>query len=472
MNENFENNINGANGNNQEPVRPVEPQASQQQTNYSQPNNPYSGYYANSNQYMPYGNYYRAPKPETEKKPSKNKKKGLIIAVLIVCVCFLIGAGCLISRLAADKDNDSKNSGDKTEMNLVESNVNDGKNENTDGTLTAKQVYNKVHQSSVGILVYTSSQQNLYSQGSGIVMSTNEDKTSTYIVTCAHVIDAKNPKIIVQTADGTQYDGYVVGVDEKTDIGVVRVNSTDLQTAEFADSSSVEVGDTVYAIGNPGGTQFFGSFTNGMVSAIGRPVDSPVGYEVACIQHTAPINPGNSGGALVNEYGQVIGINSSKIASTEYEGMGFAVPSVTVKEVVDELIKNGRVTNRAVLGVMVAPNLSSQTYSIIVKSNKLPAGSSIIDTIMVGSDLPNQGVKEGDMIISVNGEDMTTQDVLTEAIKDKKVGDTITLGICRIDANYNVSTFEVKVKLVDDSTVYEEEEEEETGPNFYFPFGN
>ena len=218
--------------------------------------------------------------------------------------------------------------------------------------------------------------------------------------------------------------------------------------------------------------QFFGSFTNGMVSAIGRPVDSPVGYEVACIQHTAPINPGNSGGALVNEYGQVIGINSSKIASTEYEGMGFAVPSVTVKEIVDELIANGVVTNRPVLGVNVALSSQSQMYSIVVKANNLPTGSVIIDTIMNGSDLKNKGVKEGDMIIKVNGKDMESSDVLLDTIESSKVGDTIELTICRVDSNYNISTFDVQVKLVDDSSVSEPVENDyEYDYGFDFPFG-
>ena len=470
MDHNFENNANNTENTTSVPVTP--PTNNTQNT--PPVSNPYNTYYSGG-QYMPYGSYNRpvAPKPEAPKKSSKGKKTGLIIAVVIICVCFLISVGIIVGTLVSGGDY-KQPTGDDTQLNLIEGIV--GNDEVvTDGEkLSAKQIYKKVHESSVGILVYSSNQQRVYSEGTGIVMSTNSDNTVTYIITCAHVIDVKNPKIIVQTADGTQYDGTVVGVDAKTDIGVVRVSSTDLKSAEFADSSSVEVGDTVYAIGNPGGMQFFGSFTNGMVSAIGRPVDSPVGYEVACIQHTAPINPGNSGGALVNEYGQVIGINSSKIASEDYEGMGFAVPSTTVKEIVDELIKNGVVTNRPVLGVQVALSSQNQTYSIIVKVNNLPTGSVIIDTIMNGSDLKNKGVKEGDMIIKVNGEDMETQDVLLDAIEKSKVGDTITLTICRVDSEYNISTFDVDVKLVDDSSVSEPETETpeyDFDYGFGFPFG-
>ncbi len=469
MDQNFEQNTNNAGQ--QENSTPVTPNP-QTNSQYRPPvNTQYNSYYGNG-QYMPYGSYgYTQQKPEAKKVKSKGKKKGLVIAISIVAICFVLSLVFLVVSMFED-GRVPENNGDDTQMNLIEGVIDDQENISEDGILNAKQVYKKVHESSVGILVYSSSQQNIVSEGTGIVMGTNSDNTATYIITCAHVIDARNPKITVQTADGSRYDGFVVGADAKTDIGVVRVNSTDLKAAEFADSSSIEVGDTVYAIGNPGGTQFFGSFTNGMVSAIGRPVDSPVGYEVACIQHTAPINPGNSGGALVNEYGQVIGINSSKIASEDYEGMGFAVPSTTVKEIVDELIKNGVVTNRPVLGVKVADSSYSQTYSIIVKANKLPVGSVIIDTIMIGSDLENKDVKEGDMIIKVNGKDMESQDVLLEAIEGAKVGDSLTLTICRVDSNYNISTFDVEVKLVDDSTVSEPQTEvPEYDYGFGFPFG-
>lgn len=472
MDQNYENNVNSTENTNSATVTPP--------VNNTQNTPPvgssYNTYYSGG-QYMPYGSYNRpvTPKPEAPKKSSKGKKTGLIIAVIIICVCFLISVGIIVGTLVAGGKNNNTNIGDDTQLNLMEGIIdNNDEVVNSGEKLSAKQIYKKVHESSVGILVYSSNQQRVYSEGTGIVMSASGDKTVTYIITCAHVIDAKNPKITVQTADGTQYDGFVVGLDAKTDIGVVRVNSTDLKPADFADSSNVEVGDTVYAIGNPGGMQFFGSFTNGMVSAIGRPVDSPVGYEVACIQHTAPINPGNSGGALVNEYGQVIGINSSKIASTDYEGMGFAVPSATVKEIVDELIKNGVVTNRPVLGVNVALSSQSQIYSIIVKVNNLPTGSVIIDTIMDGSDLKNKGVKAGDMIIKVNGKDMETQDVLLDAIEKSKVGDTITLTICRVDSEYNISTFDIDVKLVDDSSVSEpatETPEYDFDYGFGFPFG-
>lgn len=467
MNKDINSGVENNSAENRQAQEPVTPPAGYTPPTY----NPQYTYNSQTNQYMPYGSYANNYQQATKQK-SKGKKKGGIIAFVILAVIFLIAVGILVaSFFVIDNTKPEVPNADDTQMNLVEVPENDEEITSADGVLSAGDVYKKVNESSVGVLVYTKNQQSVYSEGTGVVMGLNSDKSATYIITCAHVINAKNAQIIVQSSDGTQYDAVVVGTDAKTDIGLLRVNTTELKAAEFAVSDDLEVGDVVYAIGNPGGTQFFGSFTNGMVSAIGRPIDSPVGYEVACIQHTAAINPGNSGGALLNEYGQVIGINSSKIASTDYEGMGFAVPSATVKEIVDELIKNGYVSNRPVLGINFMTVSQNQTYSIIVKANKLPAGSIIISSIMNGSDLLNTEVKEGDMIVAVNGKDLDTYDVLLEVIENGKVGDVLTLTICRIDANYNVSTFDVTVKLVEDSST-SQVEEEVTDNGFYFPFGN
>ncbi len=464
MDENFERDINNTND---------------ETVNYTQPENRQNGYYQTSYyggyqtggqyQHTPYG--YSQPQPEAEKKKSKGKKKGLIIAVVIILLAFLIAVVGMFSAFIFKGFSENVPPADDSQVEFNEVPSGNEEEEIVDGALTPGQIYKKVYDSSVGILVYTRNQQQVYSEGTGIVMGLNGDGNATYIITCAHVINVKNGRIIVQTADGTQYDGTVVGIDAKTDIGLLKIPTTDLKAAEFADSQSVSVGDDVYAIGNPGGTQFFGSFTDGMISAIGRPVNSPVGYEVACIQHTAPINPGNSGGALVNAYGQVIGVNSSKIASEEYEGMGFSVPSATVKEIVDELIKNGYVSNRPVLGVQFVEATTNQTYAIIVKANKLPAGSIVIDTIMNGSDLLGKDIKTGDMIIAANGKDLDTYNVLLEIIENGKVGDTITLTICRVDSQYNISTFDVDVKLVDDANVSEPESEYDDYSDFLNPFG-
>lgn len=462
MSENFDNEKNSAEK--KADVPPVTNPSSYKPPVYN------SGQYSSSNQYMPYGSYYQ--QPEAEKSPSKNKKKGFITALIIILAVFLIAAAVIVGSFiykAFKSDVPTTPGGDGTQLELRET-PNDTDERPDDGRLTSNEVNKKVCESSVGILVYTSRQQQVYSEGTGVIMGTNADNTATYIITCAHVIDAPTPTIIVQTNDGTQYDGIIVGMDSKTDIGVLRINATGLKAAEFADSSKVAVGDWVYAIGNPGGIQLFGSFTNGMVSAIGRPVKSPVGYEVPCIQHTAAISPGNSGGALVNEYGQVIGINSSKIASADYESIGFSIPSETVKEIVDEIIKHGRVTNRPILGIKYLSVASNQTYSIIAKSNNLPVGTVIIDSITVNSDLRNSDVKAGDMIIAVNGKDLENTDMLMDVIENSKVGDSLTLTICRIDDQYHITKFDVTAKLVEDTGDTVQKEEAPT-QKFPFPFG-
>lgn len=337
------------------------------------------------------------------------------------------------------------------------------------GSLTAADIYKKVKSINVGVLVYSNN--NLAGEGSGVIMGEDSTGKYTYIITCAHVISDYGTNLRIRFDDNSDIDATVLGYDRKTDIGVLKVEKSGLAKAEFGDIKSVAVGQTVYAIGNPGGTEFFGSFTMGMISAVDRPVDSAVGYSQPCVQHTAAINPGNSGGALLNEYGQVIGINSSKIAETDYEGMGFSVPVNTVKSVVDEIILHGYVTNRPKLGISYSSISQSQIYSIIVQSNGLPSGSIIIREIDKESDLNGKGVQINDLIIKANGKELTSTNTLPEMIDNMKVGDTLTLTICRINSNYTINKpFDVKVKLIEDKG-YSESENTTTTEPFFNPFG-
>lgn len=448
------------------------------QPNYSHPygsgqQSPYGGYYGSGAQNYVYYGAPQPPKKQVDTQSSKHKKKGLKILFAVVAVCLVVAiVGSVIAFTKGGSTPQKADPDDVPSANIYESPT--ATSTGANGELTAKGVYDKVKESSVGILVYSS---NAYSnssaagEGSGVIIGEDASGTYTYIVTCAHVI-SDGGTIKVQLYDETQYDATVVGYDSRTDIGVLRIRATGLTAAELGNSDSLSVGETVYAIGNPGGVAFAGSFTNGMISAISRPVDSEIGYEMLCIQHTAAINPGNSGGALVNAYGQVVGINSSKIASTEYEGMGFAVPSVTVKEVFDEIVKNGYVTNRPKLGINYFAASSNQMYSMIVGANSLPAGTLVIQSVTSDSSLVKTDVQQGDMIIKVNGEDLDSADTLPDLIEDSNVGDTLTLTICRVDTknNYSLSQFEVTVELVEDrgtSTLAEST----TESSYYNPFG-
>ena len=195
------------------------------------------------------------------------------------------------------------------------------------------------------------------------------------------------------------------------------------------------------------------SVTTGIVSALDRPVSSSIGYNNECIQTDAAINPGNSGGALFNMKGQVIGINSSKIASTDYEGMGFSVPSNTAVKTANSLKKNGYVEGRAKLGIKYnnitnASNASAILAALEQEGYKDAQGAMIIGEIDEDSDLKNKDVREYDMIVAVNGKTMTSTDVLTNVLSKSSPGDTITLTIARIENN-RIKTFDVKCKLIE-----------------------
>lgn len=415
--------------------------------------------------------------PNQNQKSVKGNRIGKTIFIIALCVC-LITASIAIGYsmkgsegflpTATDASDAASPTGDAGGPSVTISPTPTPSGV-ASGVLTAADIYKKVKSVNVGVLVYSNN--NLAGEGSGVIMGEDATGKYTYIITCAHVISDYGTNIRIRFDDNSDIDATVLGYDKKTDIGVLKVEKTGLAKAEFGDISSVAVGQTVYAIGNPGGTEFFGSFTTGMISAVDRPVDSAVGYSQPCIQHTAAINPGNSGGALLNEYGQVIGINSSKIAETDYEGMGFSVPVNTVKSVVDEIILHGYVTNRPKLGITYSSISQSQIYSIIVQSNGLPTGSIIIREIDSESDLNGKGVQINDLIIKANGKELTSTNTLPEMIDNMKVGDTLTLTVCRINSNYTINKpFDVKVKLIEDKG-YSESENTTTTEPFFNPFG-
>lgn len=448
---------------------------------YSQPQNGYP--YRNSTPQQNSGYAYGGPQMNGS-KPAKSKGTGkkvfigvlICVALIIVgSVAFIIGKGSTPTAATEEKPTAS---GNEAIDNVDEftSSVTPEKSTNTSsrGALEPYEIYTKMQGSSVGILVYAKNSKSLSSEGTGIIFTEDHDGKYTYIVTCAHVISDKGVNIIVQLYDQKEYQAQVVGYDTKTDIGVLRIEASGLTIAEFGDSSKLKVGDWVYAIGNPGGTEFANSFTNGMISAIDRPVSSSeTGYTTECIQHTAAINPGNSGGALVNEFGQVIGINSMKIVDDEYEGMGFAVPSSVFIKIVNEIIANGYVTNRPKLGITYIAASNEQAYAMFVAIKGLPSGSIIIYSISDDSALANTEAKKGDMIVAVNGKQLDESSYLSELVENSKVGDTITLSLVRINDDYTYDEFDVEVKLVEDrgDTYLNEEETTTSIFNDYFGDG-
>ncbi len=434
-----------------------------------------------------YGNAPRYPQnPYSMPAPSPKKKKntGRNIFIALVCACIVIASLAMGFAFTEDNGSDIKteqgdNSSSKNDKNKIpaaDAKAEDSPNTFSEysgkGAMTPEQIYEEAKEFNVGVIVYAQNQK--VGEGSGIIVGADKKDKNTYIITAAHVIADQGVNVQIQTFDGKEYDATIVGVDPKTDIGVLRVEKTGFKAATFGNSDKLNVGQKVYAIGNPGGTVFFGSFTNGIISAIDRPVASSASaYDLPCIQHNAAINPGNSGGALLNEFGQVIGLNSSKITDTEYEGMGFSVPSNTMLEIYQELVKNGYVTNRPMLGISYYTVASDYTYSAIAWKNNLPYGSIVIAAMTDDSDLPKQGIKVGDIVTAVNGKALDSTDVLLEVIEKSNVGDTITLSVCRLNNSGAVSTkFDAKVKLVEDKGETATPQQEQTTDPFSSYFGN
>ncbi len=311
--------------------------------------------------------------------------------------------------------------------------------------LSTPDIAEKVKPSVVGILNYGSgsSIQSIMTpnEGSGIIMS--EDG---YILTNAHVIEnASGLKVVME--NGQEYEARVIGADNDTDIAVIKINAENLQFAEFGNSDQLRVGEKVVAIGNPRGLTLAGSVTQGIVSAVNRSLSSSP-TDFTYIQTDAAINPGNSGGALVNEYGQVIGINTAKIsqvASTVYEGIGFAIPITEAKPIIDDLKAYGRVTGRVKFGIVVQ-TIDAYTAA----SYQIPQGAMIIST-EEGSDIAAKGVVAGDIIYAIDGVAITSSNELKNAVFGKKPGDSVSLSIYRRTTGYSDKKFDVTVSLMEDT---------------------
>ena len=458
---------------------PYTPPYNAQQT---QPTYTQSPYNAGNTQYTTSAGYTQTAYINPNPAPKKKKNTGRNIFVALVCACIVIASVAIgVSVTGEDNKTKTEQSGSSDKSNKGSSSGATAKTEDSpisfseysgEGAMTPEQIYEEAKEINVGVIVYAQNQK--VGEGSGIIVGADKKKENTYIITAAHVISDSGVSVQIQTNDGKEFDADIVGYDTKTDIGVLRVNETGFKAATFGNSDKLNVGQKVYAIGNPGGTVFFGSFTNGIISAIDRPIASSTSaYDLPCIQHNAAINPGNSGGALLNEYGQVIGLNSSKITDTDYEGMGFSVPSNTMLEIYNDIVENGYVTNRPMLGISYYTVASDYTYSAIAWKNNLPYGSIVIAAMTEDSDLAKQGIKVGDIITAVNGKALDSTDILLEVIEDSKVGDTITLSVCRLNNSGAVSNkFDADVKLIEDKGETAVPEQEQTTDPFSSYFGN
>ncbi|MFM9320319.1 S1C family serine protease [Streptococcus sp. ST16] len=362
-------------------------------------------------------------------------KKGVKVLVIIL-IGFLSGAlGSFVTlQLYQKQGNQStnNNSGTVTQTSY--------KNENS-----TTQAVNKIKDAVVSVITYSANKQSsvfgteesnsdtdnqqIASEGSGVIYKKNEN--DAYIVTNTHVINGAS-KVDIRLADGTKVPGEIIGSDTFSDIAVVKISSEKVTTvAEFGDSSQLNVGETAIAIGSPLGSEYANTVTQGIISSLNRNVSlkSEDGQAIStkAIQTDTAINPGNSGGPLVNIQGQVIGITSSKIASnggTSVEGLGFAIPSNDVQNIIKQLESDGKVT-RPALGIQMV-NLSNVGANDLRKLN-IPSGlTSGVVVRSVQSNMPANGhLQKYDVITKVDDKEITSSTDLQHALYNHAIGDTI-----------------------------------------------
>lgn len=436
------------------------------------PQTPYSGGYQTQNSYQPQGSYdpygWRTPvqpgqhpgiNPQQPPKPPKKKMSGSKIAIITlssVCAVAIIAMSVLLVMVLNNKglsqSTGTVSSGSSTSSSsTVAGNSNaptleiDSSSSNSTA-LSTSAIISKNIDSTVVITTYTdassqgyfkTSSDNLTEAGtaSGIIM-----KSDGYIITNWHVVVDENTKVQYDRVDVTTHDGktykgaQVIGADESTDLALIKINATGLKSAEFGDSSKLQLGDKIVTIGNAGGLNW--TTTQGIVSGLARDVYDDTGYSIKCLQIDAAINPGNSGGPLLNAAGQVVGINSAKIVASGYEGIGFSIPINEAKTIIDDLSKYGYVKGRVALGVS-GKTITQTGYE-----------GFYISAINSDSCLAGTSAQVGDIITGINGTTVTDYSTLRSELAKHKVGDTVTLTLMRVDSRSGAkSNFTVKCTL-------------------------
>lgn len=376
---------------------------------------------------------------------------GIVGCSLVIGTCFGVPSikekivGVSNSSVQASSSSTSSNSSTSTLTNVSLSNYSD----------TSVYAANKILPSIVGITIEYNVSSSLGSffgnkqqtstataSGSGIII-----KSDGYILTNNHVVSTSSSnnsfydiseatKITVKLYnDDTEYEAKIIGQDEQTDLAIIKIDKSDLTSAELADSSKVKVGEFAMAVGSPLGME--SSITCGVISATNRQITDSDGKTFTLIQTDAAINSGNSGGALVNSEGKVIGINTMKVSSTGVEGMGFAIPINSTLDVTNQLIQYNKV-KRPYIGIG-GLDLDEKT----AKANNLVKGV-YVKTIENFSAAEKAGIKVGDVIIQADGKSVSTMDELNEIKNTHKIGDEMTLKV-----NRDGKEIDIKVTLTE-----------------------
>lgn len=304
------------------------------------------------------------------------------------------------------------------------------------------EVAHNLSPSVVGVINYAKQRGDFFSSktvekhGSGVIIHTDG-----LIITNNHVVEGAT-RLVVVMANGDEKAAKLVGRDPRSDLALIRIPDKNYKAARLGSSDKLQVGETVIAIGNPLGQQFARSVTAGVVSGLNRVINTEEGYLMRLIQTDAAINPGNSGGALVNIRGELVGINTVKINVPGFEGMGFAVPSKQVAAIVDQLIKNGKVS-RAAMGVKMVKEIAADD----VRYYRLPVNAGIVVTPVSSEVARRTGLQENDIIRKVDGRKVTNMGDLQEYIMDCKVGQKVQLEVVRLPAQLGGKAQVRKVQL-------------------------
>lgn len=371
----------------------------------------------------------------TRPRRTHTPRWALSVTVTLLCLALaaIVALGGLVWRLAAGVPASQPDAGGEKPVTMQL----DDLPETADGGLTTAEIAQRVAPSVVSVHIYEQDSLAPSSMGSGVVLTQDG-----YIITNAHVVEGASG-INVLFADGTEMDARIIGVDEKTDLAVIKVAGEGLVPAEFGDSGALAVGERAVAIGNAAG-QFDGTVTQGVISGLDREVTVTVGgrdVTMSLIQTDAAINPGNSGGALVNRFGQVVGINSARMNSAFFEGICFAIPTRTAQPVVENLIAYGYVRDRGVLGVTVIA-----LTGVNGPPNGLPAQGLYISEIAANSDLVRSDMTVGDIILEADGQVMETAADLSAVVQSHKLGETVHLKVQKYGSG---SVIEVDAALVE-----------------------
>ena len=367
----------------------------------------------------------------------KRKNNGFKAVVATGLICSLIGGGIggvIGANIAADNLEAALMSSESLPQDNGKGKLQLMGNNNVSPVVAIAE---KVTPSVVGVktfgTAYTYWGQRIPNQelgsGSGIIYS--EDG---YIITNYHVIEDAT-SVMITLSDGTEYDARIIGSDASSDLAVLKVDAANLPEADFGDSSALQIGELVVAIGNPLGYE--NTVTDGIVSGLNRQLTDYID-SATLIQTNATINSGNSGGALVNSKGEVVGINSAKLVASNAEGMGFALSINEVKPIVEEIISKGHVS-RPYMGVSI--NSQYQVNEDTAARYEIPMGIQVAE-VMTGGPAARAGLQAGDIIYKVNGTLIQSFEDLSDIIDNSKVGDEL-----QVFANRNGQKVVVNVVL-------------------------